>query len=80
MTDFARLLASLVDGDVQFIVVGGAAAVAHGSASLTADLDIVYQRTPDNVRLLVDALARSAPYLRGAPPGLPFLWRPYNAA
>src|SRR5262249_39917508 len=74
MTDFARLLASLVQGRVHFIVVGGAAAVAHGSARLTSDLDIVYQRTPDNVRLLVDALAGSAPYLRGAPVGLPFLW------
>jgi len=64
MTDFARLLASLVNGHVQFIVVGGAAAVAHGSARPTADLDIVYQRTPDNVRLLVAALPGSVSYLR----------------
>jgi hypothetical protein len=74
MTDFAALLRMLVSERVQFIVVGGAAAVAHGSARLTADLDIVYQRTPDNINRLVNALAAVTPYLRGAPPGLPFRW------
>ena len=34
---------------------------------------IVYQRTPANMQRLVDALQPHRPYLRGAPPGLPFL-------
>jgi hypothetical protein len=44
MTDFAQLIPLLVNGGVRFIVVGGAAATAHGSARLTQDLDIVYER------------------------------------
>ena len=44
MTDFAALLSTLGEHKVDFIVVGGAAAIAHGSARLTQDLDIVYRR------------------------------------
>ncbi len=72
MTDFAALLGALVREGVQFVIVGGAAATAHGSARLTADLDIVYQRSTQNIRRLAAALAPHQPYLRGAPPGLPF--------
>ena len=72
MTDYARLLAALHDAGVRFIVVGGAAATAHGSARLTLDLDIVYERSTDNVAHVVSALAPLHPYLRGAPAGLPF--------
>ena len=74
MTDFEALLNTLSRREVAFIVVGGAAAIAHGSARLTQDLDIVYERSPANLDRLVAALAEYQPYLRGAPPGLPFLW------
>jgi hypothetical protein len=74
MTDFRALLRTLADAGVEFIIVGGAAATAHGSTRLTQDLDIVYHRTPDNAARLVAALAPHHPYLRGAPPGLPFSW------
>jgi hypothetical protein len=74
MTDFEKLLATLAQHEVAFIVVGGAAAIAHGSARLTQDLDIVYQRSPANLDRLVSALSDLKPYLRGAPPGLPFVW------
>jgi hypothetical protein len=74
MTDFAALLQTLSRHEVAFIVIGGAAAIAHGSARLTQDLDIVYQRSPVNLERLVAALAPLKPYLRGAPPGLPFVW------
>ena len=72
MTDFSRLLQALVGGDVEFIIIGGMAATAHGSAHVTVDLDIVYRRTPENVARLARALAPLSPYLRGAPAGLPF--------
>ena len=42
MTDLGRLLAALVDAGVDFIVVGGAAATAHGASRLTQDIDVVY--------------------------------------
>jgi len=74
VTDFAGVIRTLADSDVQFILVGGVAATVHGSVRLTRDIDIVYARTGDNIERLVDALAPHAPYLRGAPPGLPFQW------
>ncbi len=72
MTDFASLIRLLAQNDIQYIVVGGAAATAHGAARLTQDLDIVYRRAPDNIAKLAECLSSHSPYLRGAPPGLPF--------
>lgn len=74
MTGLERLLAALVDGGVDFILVGGVAARAHGSARLTQDVDVSYSRSAPNLARLVAALAPLQPYLRGAPPGLPFEW------
>jgi len=74
VTDFKALLRLLTENEVEFIIVGGAAATAHGSARLTFDLDIVYRRSTENISRLVDALKPIKPYLRGAPPGLPFDW------
>jgi hypothetical protein len=74
MTDFRALLGALAADRVRFVVIGGAAATAHGSTRLTNDLDIVYARNRENVERLVHALAPFRPYLRGAPPGLPFVW------
>jgi predicted nucleotidyltransferase len=70
--DFAALLTILVESGVEFVVIGGFAATAHGSAHVTVDLDVVYRRTPDNMARLAHALDAVHPYLRGAPPGLPF--------
>lgn len=55
-------------------MVGGIAARAHGSARLTQDIDISYARSADNLERIVAALGPLKPYLRGAPPGLPFEW------
>jgi predicted nucleotidyltransferase len=74
MTDFPALLLTLTDSGVEFIVVGGAAAIAHGVSRLTFDLDVVYRRTPENIHRLVKVVSPLHPYLRGAPPGLPFQW------
>lgn len=73
-TDFAGLLRTLVEGRADFILVGGVAAAVHGAARATYDVDVVYARRPDNVARVVSALAPLRPYLRGAPPGLPFAW------
>lgn len=72
MTNLARQLRLLSEAKVDFIVIGGMAAAAHGSARVTLDLDVVYSRERENVCRLAAALAPHAPYLRGAPPGLPF--------
>ncbi len=72
MTDFETLIRLLVKHNIDFIIIGGAAATTHGSARLTEDLDVVYGRTPDNIAKLAACLAPYKPYLRGSPPGLPF--------
>jgi len=74
MIDFKALLSALLDADVEFVVIGGIAATAHGSARFTQDVDVVYRRTPENYGAMVAALAPYEPYLRGAPLGLPFRW------
>jgi len=72
ITDVGALLRALAASEVRFILVGGAAAIAHGSSRLTQDVDVVYARDPANLARLAAALAPASPYLRGAPPGLPF--------
>jgi predicted nucleotidyltransferase len=59
---------------VRCIVIGGWAAIIHGAARSTNDVDLVYARDDDNLRRLVEALRPWDPYPRGAPPGLPFRW------
>lgn len=72
MTRFAELLAALDRARVDFILIGGVAAAAHGSPRATQDIDVVYSRKRDNLERLSGALAAYSPYLRGSPPGLPF--------
>ena len=72
ITDYAKILTVLTDNRVQFVLIGGVAANLHGSARATFDLDLVYGRQRANIARLVKALAPYRPYLRGAPPGLPF--------
>lgn len=74
MTQFGALLQLLDAHQVEFIIIGGVAAAARGSARSTADLDIVYSRSNENIARLTRALAPHQPYLRGAPQGLPFVW------
>jgi predicted nucleotidyltransferase len=57
---------------VEFVIIGGMAAVAHGSAYLTLDLDLCYSRKKENLENLAEALVSFHPLLRGAPPDLPF--------
>jgi len=54
--DLAALLAKLCGAEVEFIIVGGVAAVLQGVPITTNDLDIVHRRTPENVARLLDAL------------------------
>jgi hypothetical protein len=74
MTDFKSLFACFANAKAEVIVIGGVAARAHGSSRYTEDLDLVYARSPANIRRIAAALAGHSPYLRGAPPGLPFNW------
>lgn len=74
MIGLQRFLESMQHERVNFIVIGGIAARAHGSARITQDVDVVYSLLEDNIPRIVSALAPFCPYLRGAPRGLPFEW------
>lgn len=67
------LLRTLTGHGVDFVVVGGMAGLAHGSAYPTYDLDIAYARDRGNIERLVEALKEIGVALRGAPADLPFL-------
>ena len=75
-TDFGGLLRLLADAEVRFVLIGGLAGAAHGSARATLDVDVVYERAEENLERLAAALDGHSPSLRGAPPGLPFRWDP----
>lgn len=72
MIRFAQLLTLLNQFAVEYIFIGGVAGAVHGSTRLTNVLDVVYHRSDDNIKRLTAALQPLSPYLRGAPPGLPF--------
>jgi predicted nucleotidyltransferase len=76
IVDIPAIVRVLGDAAVDYIVVGGVAANIHGSARTTLDIDVVYSRTAANVERLTAALSPYQPYLRGAPPGLPFTFDP----
>lgn len=67
-----RILEALTKHDVHYVLIGGLAGNIHGSTSITRDLDICYERTPDNIERLARALVDLRVTLRGAEPGLPF--------
>ena len=67
-----QIIPLLHNGGIEFIVIGGGAALAHGLARATFDVDVVYSRDSANVRRLVELLKPYQPYPRDAPPGLPF--------
>jgi len=76
MLDAAGLLRRLNEQQVEYVLVGGLAMIAHGSAYTTSDLDICYRRSPTNIGKLVAALGTIHAYLRGAPANLPFRFDP----
>lgn len=71
-TQFKQIVETLSDGGVDYVIIGGVALVAHGSARTTEDIDICYARTSENIAALALAIAPLHPTLRGAPKDLPF--------
>jgi hypothetical protein len=63
--DAGELLRRLVGAGVDFVVIGGVAAILHGSARLTRDLDIVFAPDEGNLETLGRVLVESEARLRG---------------
>jgi hypothetical protein len=70
--EIERMIGALVAHQVKAILIGGLAMRAHGSAHITEDADFCYERSAANCTALAEAMAPFHPYMRGAPPGLPF--------
>jgi hypothetical protein len=67
------LLRALVDGGVDFVVIGGVAAVLHGSARNTFDLDICFASDASNLDALGATLVTLRAQLRGISEEVPFV-------
>ncbi len=78
--DAARLLGRLADEQVDMVLVGGMAAIAHHVVHLTNDVDICYASDPPNLERVVRALTPLQPRLRvegltdDQSRALPFQW------
>ena len=68
------MFAVLGDHDVAYVVIGGLAAVLHGSPTRTGDADICADRQPENLRRLAGALRDLEARIRvdAAPRGFAF--------
>jgi predicted nucleotidyltransferase len=65
-----RILRTLLDNDVRFVLIGGLAAQVHGSPSLTGDVDICFALDRENLTRLSEALASMAAIRRGMDAGM----------
>jgi len=72
----SQLLQRLCDADVDFVVVGGFAALVHGSTQVTRDLDICAVLSHEDVAKLRNALRDLNPTHRLTPQKLSFLTNP----
>ena len=68
------IVAALTRHDVRFVLIGGFAAVIHGSPYVTTDLDIVPDSSRENLARLSLALRdlRARVWTSSEPAGLPF--------
>ena len=67
MQNFRQLLERLVDSGLEFVIVGGYAAVTHGSSFVTRDLDICMDLSNETVAKLRAVLAQWNPKHRMTP-------------
>lgn len=68
MSEFESLIQRLTDAGVEFVVVGGVAAVAHGATRLTVDIDVCAPFTDANLARLLNALRDLHARIRSHPP------------
>lgn len=72
-SDLKKIVAILQRHKVEFLVIGGQAEILMGSPRVTYDTGLCYQRDPENLQRLAEALKEFNPPLRGAPPDLPLI-------
>jgi len=72
--DLERIVRTLAEHRVRFVVIGAFAALAHGSPFPTEDVDVTPERSLENLSRLSDALRALGARIRthAVPEGLPF--------
>jgi hypothetical protein len=71
MPELESLLERLIRQQVEFVVVGGFAAVAHGVTLLTLDIDVCCRFSPENLLKIQAAIADLHPVHRMTPDRIP---------
>ncbi len=64
MQNLKKLLNLLLENEIDFVLIGGFAAVVHGSTLVTQDLDICTSMTIENVEKLREVLKKYNPIHR----------------
>jgi hypothetical protein len=67
------LVKALVEGGVDFVIVGGVAVILQAMPRFTKDLDICYSTDHDNLDALGSVLVTLEARLRGIPETVPFV-------
>lgn len=70
--DFGAILGVLIRHHVRFVVIGGLAAVVHGSPIATEDVDVTPDTSLDNLSRLSEALTELGAQVRFDDQALPF--------
>ena len=73
---FQKLLKILDDAKIDYVLVGGFAAILHGVSQTTQDVDVCLSMAEDNLMKLRDSLAPYHPKHRMTPEKLSFLEHP----
>jgi len=76
VASLSQLLQRLCDAEIEFVIVGGFAALLHGSTLVTRDLDVCAALSRADVAKLRDALRDLNPRHRLSSPKLSFLDNP----
>jgi hypothetical protein len=74
------ILNRLSENNVDFVIIGGFAAVTHGSTMVTHDLDICCEFSADNLSRLQNALADLHPVHRLTRQKLPLIIKPESCS
>ena len=64
-TELTNLVGELLSHDIDFVLVGGLAAVVQGAPVVTFDVDVVHGRSPENIDRLMALLSELDAHYRG---------------
>lgn len=51
-----KLIENLENAGIKYILIGGMAAIAHGAPLFSFDLDIIHEKSPENIQKIKDLL------------------------